>query len=31
MKIIEIVYMYINHIKSEGIKDYIFEELKNKS
>jgi len=31
MKIIEIVYMYINHIKAEGIKDYIFEELKNKS
>lgn len=31
MKIIESVYQYINEIKEEGIKDYVFDELKYKS
>jgi len=31
MKIIESVYQYINEIKDEGIKDYVFDELKYKS
>ena len=31
MKIIESVYQYINQIKEEGIKDYVFDELKYKN
>lgn len=31
MKVLESVYMYINNLKKEGIKDYVFEELKYKN
>ena len=31
MKILEIVYMFINQIKSEGAQEYIFEEFQCKS
>jgi secreted Zn-dependent insulinase-like peptidase len=31
MKVIESVYAFINDIKTLGIKDYVFDELKNKN
>jgi secreted Zn-dependent insulinase-like peptidase len=31
MKIIESVYQFINEIKNEGIKDFVFDELKYKN
>ncbi len=30
MKVIEIVYLFINKIREEGVQEYIYEELKNK-
>ena len=30
MNVIEIVYMFINKIKKEGVQEYIYDELKNK-
>lgn len=31
MKVLDSVYQYINEIKEEGIKDYVFDELKYKN
>jgi len=31
MNVLKTVYMFINEIKSEGVQDYIFDELKHKN